>query len=73
MSRMKRQGGKKKKQKKQVNEGEIGNLPEKEFRIMIVMMIQDLRKRMEAKIENLQEMLTKDLKELKNKQRSKIH
>ena len=37
------------------------------------MMIQDLRKRMEAKIENLQEMLTKDLKELKDKQRSKIH
>ena len=29
--------------------------------------IQDLRKRMEAKIEKMQEMLTKDLKELKNK------
>ena len=29
----------------------IGNLPEKEFRIMIVKMIQDLRRRMEAKIE----------------------
>ena len=74
MSQMKIQGKKKKTmQKKQVNEVEIGNLPEKEFRIMIVMMIQDLRKRMEAKIENLQEMLTKDLEELKNKQRSIIH
>ena len=29
---------------KQLNEGEIGNLPEKEFRIMIVKMIQDLGK-----------------------------
>ena len=29
---------------KQLNEVEIGNLPEKEFRIMIVKMIQDLRK-----------------------------
>ena len=35
---------------------------------MIVKMIQDLRKRMEAKIENMQEMFTKDLEELKNKQ-----
>ena len=29
---------------KEVNELEIGNLPEKEFRIMTVKMIQDLRK-----------------------------
>ena len=36
---------------KHINEVEIGNLPEKDFRIMIVKMIQDLRKRMEAKIE----------------------
>ena len=35
--------------KKQLNEVEIGNLPEKEFRIMIVKMIQDLVIRMEAK------------------------
>ena len=47
---------------------EIGNFPEKEFRITIVNMIQDLGKRMEAKIEKMQEMFTKDLKELKNKQ-----
>ena len=38
---------------KQLNEGEIGNLPQKEFRIMIVKMIQNLRKRMEAKIEKM--------------------
>ena len=52
---------------KQLNEEEIGNLPEKEFRIMIVKMIQDLGKRMEAKIEKMQEMLNKDLEGLKNK------
>ena len=40
----------------QLNEVEIGNLPEKEFRIMIVKMIQDLRKRMQAKIEKMHEM-----------------
>ena len=33
----------------------------------MVKMIQDLRKRMESKIEKMQEMFTKDLEELKNK------
>ena len=37
----------------------IGNLPEKEFRIMIVKLSQDLGKRKEAKIEKTQEMLNK--------------
>ena len=50
---------------KQLKEVEIGNLPEKEFKIMMVKMIQDLRKRMEKMLE----MFTKDLEELKNKQR----
>ena len=54
-------------QEKQLNEVEIGNIPEK-FRIMIVKMIQDLGKRMETKIEKMQERFTKDLQELKNKQ-----
>ena len=53
---------------KQLNEVEIGNLPEKEFRKMIVKMIQDFGKRMEAKIEKMQEMFNQDLEELKNKQ-----
>ena len=53
---------------KQLNEVEIGNIPEKEIRIMIVKMIQDLRKRMAAKIKKMQEMFNKDLEELKNKQ-----
>ena len=46
----------------------IGNLPRKEFRITIVKMIQDLGKRMEAKIEKMQEIFNKDLEELKKKQ-----
>ena len=53
---------------KQLNEVEVGKLPEKEFRIMIVKMIQDLGNRMEAKIEKMQEMFNKDREELKNKQ-----
>ena len=47
----------------QINEEEIGKLPEKEFRIMIVKMIKNL----ENKIEKMQESINKDLEELKNK------
>ena len=36
---------------------------------MIVKIIQNLRKRMEARIKRIQEMFNKDLEELKNKQR----
>ena len=53
---------------KQLNEVEIGNLPEKEFRKMMVKMIQDLGKRMEAKIKKMQEMFNNGIEELKNKQ-----
>ena len=53
---------------KQLNEVEIGNIPETELRIMIVKMIQDLGKRMEAKIEKMQEIFNKNLEEIKNKQ-----
>ena len=53
----------------QTNEEEIGNLPEKEFRVMIVKMIQNLGNSMEAWIEKIQEMFNKDLEELKKKQR----
>ena len=45
------------------NEEEIGSLPKKEFRIMIVKMIQNLENRMEK----IQEMFNKDLEELKSK------
>ena len=49
---------------KQLNEVGTGNIPEKEFRIMIVKMIQGLVKT----VEKMQELFTKDLQELKNKQ-----
>ena len=44
---------------------EIGILPEKEFKIMVVKMIQDLGKRMKAKITKMLKMFTKDLEKLK--------
>ena len=47
----------------QINEEEIGKLPEKEFRIMIVKMMKNL----ENKMERMQESINKDLEELKNK------
>ena len=47
----------------QINEEEIGKLPAKEFRIMIVKMIKNL----ENKMEKMQESISKDLEELKNK------
>ena len=52
----------------QTKEEEIGSLPEKEFRIVIVKMIQNLKNKMElqinrleTKIEKMQEMFNKDL------------
>ena len=48
----------------QINEEEIGKLPEKEFRITIVKMIKNL----ENKMEKMQKSIKKDLEELKNKQ-----
>ena len=48
----------------QTNKEEIGSLPEKEFRVMTVKMIQNLRSRMEKILETF----NKDLEELKSKQ-----
>ena len=56
------------KEQEQLSEVEMGNLPKNEFRVMIVKMSQDLRKRMEAQMQKIQEMFNKDLEELKNKQ-----
>ena len=47
----------------QINKEEIGKLPEKEFRIMIVKMIKNL----ENKMEKMQVAINKDLEELRNK------
>jgi len=53
----------------QINEEEIGKLPEKEFRIIIVKMVKNL----ENKMEKMQESINKDLGELKDKHRDKQH
>ena len=57
----------------QTKEEEIRILPEKEFRIMIVKMIQNLENKMELQInrletgiEKMQEMFNKDLEEIKS-------
>ena len=57
----------------QTKEEEIGNLPDKEFRIIIVKMIQNLENKMELQINSLetrlektQETFNKDLDEIKN-------
>ena len=47
----------------QINEEEIGKLPEKEYRLLIVKMIKNL----ESKMEKMQESINKDLEERKNK------
>ena len=59
----------------QTKEEEIGNLPDKEFQIMILKMIQNLEIKMEsqinsleARIEKMQEKFSKDLEEIKKSQ-----
>ena len=59
----------------QTKEEEIGNLPDKEFQIMIVKLIQNLEIKMESqinsletRIEKMQEMFNKDLEEIKRSQ-----
>ena len=56
----------------QTKEEDIGNLPEKEFRTVILKMIQNLESKMklqinslETRIEKMQEMFNKDLEEIK--------
>ena len=59
----------------QTKEKVIGSLPENEFRIMIVKMIQNLENKMElqinsleTRIEKTQEMFNRDLEEIKKSQ-----
>ena len=59
----------------QTKEEEIRNLPEKEFRIMIIKMTPKLENKMElqinsleTRIEKMQEMFNKDLEEIKKSQ-----
>ena len=58
----------------QTKEEEVVNLPDKEFRIIIVKVIQNLENKMElhinsleTRIKKMQEMFNKDLKEIKKR------
>ena len=60
----------------QTKEEEVGNLPDKEFQIMTVRMIQSLENKMELQInrletslEKMQERFNKDLEEIKKSQK----
>ena len=64
----------------QTKEEEIGNLPEKEFQILIAKMIQNLEIKMESqinsletRIEKMQEKFNKDLEEIKKKSQSRVN
>ena len=57
-----------------INAKETGNRPEKEFRVLIIKMIQNLGNKMkvqinwmEALIKKIQEMFNRDLEEMKNR------
>ena len=60
IQQMKEQG---KNPPEKINKEEIGSLPKKEFRVMIVKVIQNLRNT----VEKIQEMFNKDLEKLKSK------
>ena len=52
---------------KQLSDLEIINLLEKEFRLMIVKMIQNLGNKLDAKTDKLQQMSTKEVEDLRIK------
>ena len=60
----------------QLSEVEIRNLPEQDFRVMIVRMIQDLGNKREAKIDKIEDKFNiriEDLKTQHSNQSKKIH
>ena len=50
----------------QLSEVEIDNQPEKEIRVMILKITQELSKRMDAQSEKLQEFFNEELENIKN-------
>ena len=51
----------------ELSEGEMGNLPKKEFRVMTIKMIEEIGRRMEAQSDKL-EVFHKELENIKNNQ-----
>ena len=53
----------------QLSDGEeILSLQEKDFRMLMLKMMQDIGNKLEAKMDNLQETLTKEIQDIKLKQ-----
>ena len=52
---------------KQLSDQEILSLQEKDFRLMMLKMIQDIGNKQETKMDNLQETLSKEIQDLKLK------
>ena len=53
---------------KQLSHEEILSLQEKDFRLWMLKMMQDIVNKLEAKMSNLQETLTKEIRDIKLKQ-----
>ena len=52
----------------QLSEEEILSLQEKDFRLLMLTLMQDIGNKLEAKMDNLQETLTKEIQDIKLKQ-----
>ena len=52
----------------QLSDEEILSIQEKDFRLWMLKMMQDIGKKLEAKMDNLQETLSKEIQDLKLKQ-----
>ena len=50
---------------KQLSDQEILSLQEKDFRLLMLKMMQDIGKNLEAKVDNLQETLSKEIQDIK--------
>ena len=57
-----------KKPEKQLSDLEIISLQEKDFRLLMLKMMQDIGNKLEAKMDNLQETLSKEIQDIKLKQ-----
>ena len=58
---------------KQLNHEEILSLQEKDFRLLMLKMMQDIGNKLEAKMDNLQETLTKEIQDIKHEQEAMLN
>ena len=56
------------KTEKQLSNQKILSLQEKDFRLLMLKMMQDIGNKLEAKMDNLQETLSKEIQDIKLKQ-----